>query len=102
MEEKKKRNFLIFQKKEKKNQYFIWKRDFIYIFGFTPRIRIFYKHKVKDGLPSDQKRKVIDYAKAIFGYSSKSDDQKQKSYKSRVSFSDAVFYGGEEEQKEKA
>lgn len=59
-------------------------------FGFTPRLRIFYKHKIKEGLPNSQKGKSIDYAKAIFGYSSD-----QKGYKSRVSFSDAVFSGGD-------
>lgn len=60
-------------------------------FGFTPRLRIFYKHKIKEGLPNSQKGKSIDYAKAIFGYSSD-----QKGYKSRVSFSDAVLSGGDE------
>ena len=99
--EEEKKFFNLPKEGEEKPVFYLEEGFHIY-FGFTPRIRIFYKHKVKDGLPSDQKRKVIDYAKAIFGYSSKSDDQKQKSYKSRVSFSDAVFYGGEEEQKEKS
>ena len=55
-------------------------------FGFTPRLRLFYDHTIKEGLPENQKKKEIDYAKAMFGYSNE-----QSSYKSRISFSDAVI-----------
>lgn len=54
-------------------------------FGFTPRLRLFYDHTIKEGLDSRQKMGNLDYAKAIFGYSNE-----KGSYKSRVSFSDAV------------
>ena len=54
-------------------------------FGFTPRLRLFYSHTIKDGLSAEQKKAKIDYAKAIFGYSNENG-----SYRSRVSFSDAV------------
>ena len=55
-------------------------------FGFTPRLRLFYDHTIKEGLPENRKKKEIDYAKAMFGYSNE-----QSSYKSRISFSDAVI-----------
>lgn len=55
-------------------------------FGFTPRLRLFYDHTIKEGLSENQKKKEIDYAKAMFGYSNE-----QSSYKSRISFSDAVI-----------
>lgn len=54
-------------------------------FGFTPRLRVFYTHTVKDGLPENQRTGKLDFARAMFGYSND-----QKSYKSRLSFSDAV------------
>lgn len=55
-------------------------------FGFTPRLRLFYDYTIKEGLPENQKKKEIDYAKAMFGYSNE-----QSSYKSRISFADAVI-----------
>ena len=66
-------------------------------FGFTPRLRLFYEHTIKEGLPENQKNGKIDYAKAIFGYSNNSE-----SYKSRVSFSDAVLTMKSEEEKERS
>lgn len=54
-------------------------------FGFTPRLRIFYEHTIKDGMTDEQKRKGLDYAKALFGYS-----DKEGSYKTRLSFADVV------------
>lgn len=55
-------------------------------FGFTPRLRLFYDHTLKKGLKPELKRDGIDYAKALFGYTSP-----EKSYKSKLSFSDAVL-----------
>ena len=55
-------------------------------FGFTPRLRVFYEYTIKDGLPNVQKNGTLDFAKAMFGYS-----KNQESYKSRLSFSDAVI-----------
>ena len=54
-------------------------------FGFTPRLRLFYDHTIKDGLPEEHKQKKLDYAKALFGYASK-----DESYKTRVSFGDLI------------
>lgn len=54
-------------------------------FGFTPRLRLFYDHTIKYGLKKSHEEGLIDYSKAIFGYAGK-----EMSYKSRVSFSDAV------------
>ncbi len=55
-------------------------------FGFTPRLRLFYDLTIKEGMPAAHKKPVLDYAKALFGYSSK-----KESYKSRVTFADAVI-----------
>ncbi len=55
-------------------------------FGFTPRLRLFYDHTLKKGLKPELKRDGIDYAKALFGYTSP-----EKSYKSKLSFTDAVL-----------
>ena len=58
-------------------------------FGYTPHLRIFYDHSIKDGLSQAQKETPMDYAKALFGYS-----KDNRSRKSRVSFSDAVLQKG--------
>lgn len=64
-------------------------------FGFTPNLRMFYSKTVLDGVPSTYKDvKGISYTDAIFGFT----NMKYKnnngfinhSYKSRVSFEDAV------------
>ncbi len=55
-------------------------------FGFTPRLRIFYEHKIKDGLNKRHRAGILDYSKAIFGYINT-----ENSYKSKVSFLDAVI-----------
>lgn len=54
-------------------------------FGFTPRLRLFYKHSVKEGYLQTQE--TFDYAKSIFGCIGKD----KTGYKSKVSFSDAVI-----------
>lgn len=58
-------------------------------FGPTPRLRVFYDFKVKDGLK--QKKTDFDLAKSIFGTST----DKSK-FKSKVSFSDAIAYSYKE------
>ena len=45
---------------------------------------VLWSHR-KDGLPENQRTGKLDFARAMFGYSND-----QKSYKSRLSFSDAV------------
>lgn len=65
-------------------------------FGFTPRLRLFYDHTVKEGLRQQGKADGVDYAKAMFGYTSS-----EKSYKSKLSFSDAVLQGSAESGQEK-
>lgn len=57
-------------------------------FGFTPRLRLFYDHTIKDGFKQQFAKGGVDYCKALFGYSSP-----EKSFKSRLSFSDAVLRG---------
>ena len=64
-------------------------------FGFTPRLRLFYDFTIKDGLNKKHKEGMLDYAKALFGYSNKT-----SGYKSRVSFADAVLVGQKTEQQE--
>lgn len=58
-------------------------------FGFTPRLRLFYRNSIHDGLGSGHNNGMFDYTKSLFGYSNDSD-----SYKSRVSFSDAKISEG--------
>ena len=60
-------------------------------FGFTPYMRIFYDYTIWDGLPEALKKSKLDYAKAIFGFGG------EKSYRSRVSFSDALSLGNVQE-----
>lgn len=55
-------------------------------FGFTPRLRLFYDHTVKEGCR--QQTSSFDYAKSLFGTM-----DGKVGYKSKVSFSDAVIYG---------
>ena len=71
--------------KEIKPVFYIKLGDRLY-FGFTPRLRLFYDYNIKDGLPKKHKQNGIDYGKAIFGFSNQ-----KESYKSKVSFSDAVL-----------
>lgn len=79
------------KEKEVKPVFYIETKRHVY-FGFTPRLRLFYKHTIKDGLSDSQKTAKLDYAKILFGYSGKDD-----SYKTRVSFSDAVIVSDENE-----
>ncbi len=54
-------------------------------FGYTPRLRLFYDHTVKEGLPESHINvKRIDLAESMFGYA------KDSGYKSKLSFTDAV------------
>jgi CRISPR-associated protein (TIGR03986 family) len=63
-------------------------------FGFTPRLRIFYDKSIYDGINAEQKNTVTDYCNSIFGYS-----YDNESYKTRVSFSDAIKLSGNETSK---
>jgi len=54
-------------------------------FGYTPRLRLFYSHTVKEYLSREHTGKTYDLPSAIFGYS-----RGKEAYKSRVSFGDAV------------
>lgn len=62
-------------------------------FGFTPRLRLFYDHNIKYGLPEQHAKQILDYSSAIFGYSTD-----KKSFKSKVSFLDAKAVGEPTEQ----
>ena len=53
-------------------------------FGYTPRLRLFYKYTISDGLSGKHKNTKYDLAKSMFGFSNK-----DVSYKSKVLFSDA-------------
>ena len=54
-------------------------------FGFTPRLRMFYDNSIKAGLRKEHKGNKMDYCKAMFGFTSD-----KTSFRSRLSFSDAV------------
>lgn len=53
-------------------------------FGFTPRLRLFYKKSIHEGLGAEQKKGGADYCKRLFGYTTD-----EESYRSRLSFLDA-------------
>lgn len=55
-------------------------------FGYTPRLRLFYSHTVKEYLKKEHTGKTFDFPAAVFGYSCG-----KEAYKSRVSFSDALI-----------
>ena len=76
--------FALPEEGETKPVFYIYLAGRLY-FGFTPRLRLFYDHTIKEGLNKKHKEGMLDYAKAMFGYS-----RNEGSYKSRVSFSDAV------------
>lgn len=64
-------------------------------FGFTPYMRLFYSKSVLNGI-SEKYKEVdgISYSEAIFGFTGrKGIGDKEESYKSRVSFEDAVALG---------
>ena len=63
-------------------------------FGYTPRLRLFYKHTIKEGL--HQKKPEMDMANAIFGFIGE-----KSARKGRVSFTDAVAEADHLEEKEK-
>ena len=79
-----KEHFDLPKEEETKPVFYILLEGRLYL-GFTPRLRLFYDHTIKYGLKAAHKEGIMDYSKAIFGYASK-----EKSYKSRVSFTDAV------------
>ena len=57
-------------------------------FGFTPRLRLFYNHKIKEGFL--QKKTDFDYAKSLFGTINE-----KTGYKSKVAFTDVILDGKE-------
>ncbi|MCI6731176.1 MAG: TIGR03986 family CRISPR-associated RAMP protein [Lachnospiraceae bacterium] len=73
--------------------FYIQKGSRLY-FGFTPRLRLFYEHTIREGFPEAHQQAGLDFTKAIFGYSGKNEKCRTgaaESCKSRVSFSDAVI-----------
>lgn len=66
-------------------------------FGMTPYLRIIYPHSVYEGI-SFSSEEGIDYADALFGFT-KEKTGKYNSYRSRVSFTDAVQEGNVREGK---
>ena len=57
-------------------------------FGFTPYLRLFYDNSIHNGVPAIHKGNIIDYKKAIFGFTNG-----DEAYKGRVSIEDAVIVG---------
>lgn len=63
-------------------------------FGFTPRPRLFYAHTVKENLAKKHSGTTLDFASTMFGFSrieKQNGKQVSKSYKSKLSFGDAVI-----------
>lgn len=64
-------------------------------FGFTPRLRVFYKYAIREGYKARKTR--YDYAKSLFGTVQDKEDPERKAYKSKVSFTDARLISEEKE-----
>lgn len=67
--------------------FYIQRGDRLY-FGFTPRLRMFYDYTIKEGLLKVHRKNLLDYSKVMFGYSGD-----KGSFKSKLSFSDAIAQG---------
>ena len=63
--------------------------------GFTPRLRLLTERTIHDGIPKKRTEGRIDLAQSIFGYT---DENGECSYKSKVSFTNALLMNGKEEQ----
>ena len=81
---------------ETKPVFYIYLNGRLY-FGFTPRLRLFYDHSIKEGYKQLQPKGSFDLSTSIFGLS----DKDKGSYKSKVSMSDAVMISGNEETEKK-
>ena len=79
------REFFDLPEEGKMRPVFYFQRGNRIYFGFTPRLRMFYDNSIKEGLSKAHKGSKTDYCKAMFGFTSD-----KKSFKSRLSFSDAV------------
>lgn len=93
LKEKAKAFFALPKESEEIPVFFIRKNKRTY-FGYTPYLRIFYDRSIAEGIPDAHKPdapkgRLIDYARSILGYS-----DEDESYKSRVSFEDAIICNG--------
>lgn len=79
--------FRLPEKGETKPVFYIYLDGRLY-FGFTPHLRLFYQQEIYAGLSEEQKKDCVDYSKTLFGYANP-----KNSYKSRLSFLDAVAEG---------
>lgn len=84
-----KKHFDLPSEGEEKPIFYVEQPDGRLYFGFTPRLRLFYDHTVREGLNQKCKKDRIDYNRAIFGYAGT-----DGSFRSKVSFSDAVVTEG--------
>lgn len=90
---KQKDHFYELPNKEKKPVFYAKINERLY-FGFTPYLRIYYKHSIHDGLPESMRDFTgIDYAMAMFGFTRKkilAEQQERMSFKSRLRFMDGI------------
>lgn len=91
---KPKDHFYELPNEEKKPVFYAKINERLY-FGFTPHLRIYYKHSIHDGLPESMKDFTeIDYATAMFGFTKEkelsSGQKKTISFKSRLRFMDGI------------
>lgn len=85
-----------FKNDEEKPIFYITdEEDNIISFGFTPYLKIPYERSVKDGIKTREenieqvKQGKVDYSKGIFGFTNIKINNETKSYKGRVSFTNA-------------
>ena len=92
--------FCLPQKPGERRPIFYIQKERLY-FGFTPRLRLFNRKTIWDGLPEQQKQEgKIDLVRSMFGFTGKTG--RDISYKTKLSFSDAILKNeaGETEKKE--
>lgn len=82
------RDFFNLPKNNESKPVFYFENSGHIYFGFTPYLRIFYDHSIKDGIHTNET--TCDYVKNMFGCSND-----EYSYKSKLSFSDAKIQSGE-------
>ena len=76
----------------KKPVFYIEHADQLYI-GFTPRLRLLTERTIHEGIPKKRDEDCIDLAQSMFGYI---EADGKHSYKSKVSFTNALLQNGKE------
>jgi CRISPR-associated protein (TIGR03986 family) len=80
---------------EEKPVFYIYDNQGNLCFGFTPYLRVFYNHSIKEGMPEAHKKNdendlILDFTNSILGFTSD-----KYSFKSRVAFENLILESDE-------